>query len=255
MGTVQDTVSGAFTAGAIAVEDNTGSVTFTTTRSNSGLSVSAAGLISTTGLLTTGTWTVSGTDSDASGDAGTWTHTLTVTALAETVTFEANGGFGVMAPETASETSALSLNIFTWATHTFKDWNTAVNGSGASYANGASYPFTASVELFAQWKSGKVPSRTVTFEPNGGTGPMESEMADTPTALSANHFTRAGYTFLAWSTSPRGTGSRFKNAATYPFKRYVVLYALWKQIPLAPPLVVRFNPNGGTGTMAPEAQP
>jgi len=42
------------------------------------VSVSSAGAVTTSGTLATGTYTVSGTDSDGSGDAGTWTYILTV---------------------------------------------------------------------------------------------------------------------------------------------------------------------------------
>src|ERR1019366_4292737 len=33
----------------------------------------------------------------------------------------------------------------------FNDWNTAPSGGGTSYANGAIYPFSTSVTLYAQW--------------------------------------------------------------------------------------------------------
>jgi len=35
--------------------------------------------------------------------------------------------------------------------HTFAGWNAAANGSGTAYLDGASYPFTASATLYAQW--------------------------------------------------------------------------------------------------------
>jgi uncharacterized repeat protein (TIGR02543 family) len=34
---------------------------------------------------------------------------------------------------------------------TFNGWNTQFNGSGTAYANGATYPFTAGLTLYAQW--------------------------------------------------------------------------------------------------------
>jgi uncharacterized repeat protein (TIGR02543 family) len=68
-----------------------------------------------------------------------------------TVTFNANGGAGSMSPETASSPTALTTNTFTRAGYAFTGWNTAANGSGTAYADGASYPFTASATLYAQW--------------------------------------------------------------------------------------------------------
>src|SRR5487761_2057368 len=68
-----------------------------------------------------------------------------------TVTFNANGGSGTMANETHSSATALTPNAFTRTGYTFSHWNTAADNSGTSYADGASYPFTASVTLYAIW--------------------------------------------------------------------------------------------------------
>jgi hypothetical protein len=76
--TVQNTASGVFTAGSIAVQNSIGAVTLVTTASSPDLTVSASGLIATTGTLSLGTYIDSGTDSDAHGDTGSWSFTLTV---------------------------------------------------------------------------------------------------------------------------------------------------------------------------------
>ncbi len=72
-------------------------------------------------------------------------------ATQSTVTFNANGGTGAMADQAASASSPLTTNVFTRSGYTFAGWNTAVNGSGTAYADGASYPFTANTTLYAQW--------------------------------------------------------------------------------------------------------
>jgi hypothetical protein len=85
---------------------------------------------------------------------GSWcTVAVVVKAATFTVTFNANGGTGTMANETNSSATALTTNAFTYAAHTFLHWNTAADGSGTSYADEASYPFTANVTLYAQWKT------------------------------------------------------------------------------------------------------
>jgi outer membrane protein OmpA-like peptidoglycan-associated protein len=251
-GTVSDISSGTFTSGPITVENNTGPVTFVTTKTSPGLTVSASGLISSTGSLTIGTYGVSGTDSDASGDSGTWTYTLTVTGVVVAVTFDANGGVGVMAPESESQPTALSLNTFKRTGYTFVDWNTAANGSGQSYSNGSIFPFSAPTTLFAQWKAGKAPSHTVTFAANGGTGSMAAETDNTPTAISASKFYRAGFTFRDWNTTASGSGRKFDAGATYSFKTSITLYAQWKKIPAPATYGVAFVANGGAGFMSPE---
>lgn len=68
-----------------------------------------------------------------------------------TVTFDANGGTGTTAAQTASASGALTANGFSKAGYTFAGWNTAANGTGVAYADGASYPFSSSTTLFAQW--------------------------------------------------------------------------------------------------------
>ena len=82
-----------------------------------------------------------------------------------TITFNANGCSGTMASETETlnSYSALSSNTFSCAGYNFNDWNTAVNGSGVSYANDALYVFAASATLYAQW------SATPTSIPFSGT--------------------------------------------------------------------------------------
>jgi hypothetical protein len=68
----------------LAVSGSSGAVTYFVTTSNSHLKVTPSGAITTFGAtvgapLPTGTYTVSGTDSDTYGDTGTWSYTLTVT--------------------------------------------------------------------------------------------------------------------------------------------------------------------------------
>ena len=75
---------------------------------------------------------------------------------------------------------------------------------------------------------------TVVFNANGGTGTMANQTFtyNVAQALSANAFTRTGYTFLGWSTSPSAT------TPTYTDKQSVInlttgggtatLYAVWQ---------------------------
>ena len=67
------------------------------------------------------------------------------------VTFNANSGAGTMAAQSLARATNLSMNAFTYPGYTFTGWNTAANGSGTAFADGASFPFTADTVLFAQW--------------------------------------------------------------------------------------------------------
>ena len=70
-----------------------------------------------------------------------------------TVIFDANGGTGIMAEQTASYNVAaeLTANAFTRADDTFAGWNTSADGTGTPYADGASITLTGDLTLYAQW--------------------------------------------------------------------------------------------------------
>jgi hypothetical protein len=62
----------------LQVSDATGTVTYVQTDGSDSVTVSSSGAVSAPGTLSAGTYTASGTDSDTSGDTGTWTYTLDV---------------------------------------------------------------------------------------------------------------------------------------------------------------------------------
>ncbi|HEY1762590.1 MAG TPA: G1 family glutamic endopeptidase [Acidimicrobiales bacterium] len=161
------------------------------------------------------------------------------------MTFNANGGVGTMAPETSSGAATLSMNTLANSGFAFSGWNTSANGSGTSYANGATYAFTASTMLYAQWTT--LPSFTVTFNANGGTGTMAPQTSNVAEPLTASSYSNGTEDFVRWNTSANGSGTSYANGATYAFTASTMLYAQW-----APTFTVTFNANGGTGTMAPQ---
>ena len=76
-----------------------------------------------------------------------------------TVTFEANGSAeypveGTMAPQTvtAKTDTVLTTNTFTREGYSFLNWNTAADGTGESYADGAAVNLTENTTLYAQWE-------------------------------------------------------------------------------------------------------
>lgn len=75
-----------------------------------------------------------------------------------TVTFNANGGAGSMSAQSASSATNLTANSLTRSGYTFSGWNTAADGSGTAYADAASYAFSASITLYAQWTATTPPA-------------------------------------------------------------------------------------------------
>ena len=76
-----------------------------------------------------------------------------------TVTFEANGSAeypveGTMDPQTvyAKTDTALNANSFTREGYNFTGWNTAADGTGTSYADGATVNLSENTILYAQWE-------------------------------------------------------------------------------------------------------
>jgi uncharacterized repeat protein (TIGR02543 family) len=146
-----------------------------------------------------------------------------------TVTFNANNGTGSMSPQTTNVPTALTLNTFTRLGYSFSGWNTLAVGGGTAYADGATYSFSAELTLYAQWTA--LPNHTVTFNANNGTGTMSPQIANAPTALTLNTFTRLGYSFSGWNTLAVGGGTAYSDGATYSFSTDVTLYAQWTALP------------------------
>ena len=184
-------------------------------------------------------------------DSGTYNVASNITLYAQwsglsfTVAFNANGGSGTMASETGSLPIVLNSNTYTRAGFTFGGWNSAADGSGTAYADGASYSNPTNATLYAQWVG---VSYTVVFNGNGNTGgTMASETAPVPFTLNANTYTRAGYTFTGWNSAADGSGTAYAAGGTYASSADATLYAQW-----TPTLyTITFNGNGSTsGTMS-----
>jgi len=119
-----------------------------------------------------------------------------------TVTFAPNGGTGVMSPQTANTSTPLVLNAFTREGYTFTGWNTAADGTGTSYADGANYAFTADATLYAQWDAVEY---VISYDLAGGiagtpANPVTYTVESAPITLTPP--TRDGFTFAGWT----GTG-------------------------------------------------
>ncbi|MBQ1998774.1 MAG: InlB B-repeat-containing protein, partial [Spirochaetales bacterium] len=93
---------------------------------------------------------------------------------------------------------------------------------------------------------------SITFNSNGGTGNMaeQSFTVGVSQKLSANTFTRSGYTFVGWNTRADGSGINYadKQSLTLTEEVPLTLYAQWEQI--VTNVEVIFDSNGGSGSMS-----
>ena len=119
-----------------------------------------------------------------------------------TVKYNANGGTGAPADQKKVQGINLTLSSTTPTRtgYTFNNWNTKQDGSGQSYAKGATYTTDLwSPTLYAQWT---IVNYTIGYTLNGGSvsGNPTSYNVETAT-FTLNNPTRTGYTFKGWTGS------------------------------------------------------
>ncbi len=159
------------------------------------------------------------------------------------VTFDSNGGSGAPSSQTKTHDVALTLSttVPTRTGYTFKNWNTAKDGSGTAYASGASYTANAAATLYAQWTAN---TYTVTFDANGGscgTASITVTYASTYGTLPTP--TKVGYIFSGWFTTA-SSGTQITESTKVTITAAQTLYAHWTAITYT----VDYDSNGGLGT-------
>lgn len=163
--------------------------------------------------------------------------------LAWAVTYNGNGATsGSNANQTKVRDTNLTLSNcgFARTGYTFTGWNTAANGSGTSYAAGATYTGNAALTLYAQWQ---IVTYAITYDGNGNTGGSTASQTKNYNAsvfLQANGFTRTNYVFLHWNTAPDDSGTTYAPGYEYTVNKDLALYAIWKRANI--PVFV--NPDG-----------
>lgn len=195
---------------------------------------------------------VANTTSTATG--GTWRFdnvSISGTALITyNVSYNSNANTSGTAPLDGTNYSSGSLVTVLGNTgglvrigYTFAGWNTMANGSGMDRSEGSTFTITANTTLFAKWTAN---INTITFDGNGFTGgSTSSQNINTASSanLTANGFTRSGYTFAGWNTASDGTGIFYADQESYTMgTANVTLYAQWT----ANLLTVIYDSQGGS---------
>jgi hypothetical protein len=115
--------------------------------------------------------------------------------------------------------------------YSFGGWNTLANGTGTTYAPGATLPVAADTTLYALW----VAEYTITYNGNGSTGgtvPVNASTYNTGEAVTVagntGSLTLAAHTFGGWNTLANGTGITYPAASVFTMgTANVTLYAIW----------------------------
>lgn len=164
------------------------------------------------------------------------------------ITFNANGGTGSMESISADTNDSVTLpkNTFTKDGYAFAGWSKTQNSS-AEYEDQSEFTVGAESKytLYAIWSAN---NNSLILKANDGTSNEKTVNLKTDESknLPANSFTRAGYTFMGWSSYSNGN-VEFENEATYTMgTSSQTLYAVWS----ANENEIVFNANGGKGTMS-----
>ena len=212
-----------------------GTATTTYQYTQSGSSVSRADIPITAAKLLNADGTFEETANAVKGDfyaykKGKWTKNDDTTEV--TITFDANGGTGTMDSQTvtAGEEAALTANTFTREGYTFTGWNTAADGTGTAYADGASVTLDENTTLYAQWKAN---TYTVTWVDENGTElekDKEVPYGTTP-AYNGAEPTKQGdaqysYAFAGWSPEivPVTNDVTYKATYTQSINEYTITW-------------------------------
>lgn len=141
------------------------------------------------------------------------------------------------------EIAKLVSNTFAKAGYTFVGWATAPDGKKV-------YNDTQSIEmgmesftLYAVWEA-KI--NTIRFDANGGSGEASSQdiATDETRVLTKNTYTKNGYAFVGWATTPSGAIA-YADQASYTMgtDASYTLYAVWELADYS----ISYDLNGGFG--------
>ena len=160
------------------------------------------------------------TEPDSTGESFEPGSSLTVTeaknyyaewqVVSYTISYNANDGSNPPSTTTAeygTTVTIASADSMTKTGHTFIAWNTKADGSGQSYAPGASFTIPAqNTTLYAQWEINKY---TISFNGNGNTSGSDLSVEkdygtsiSLPTAQEMS-IEKTGHILKAWNTEAR----------------------------------------------------
>lgn len=158
------------------------------------------------------------------------------------------GGLGMLNAEYGTPFK-LPANSFIKTGYTFAGWALSPDGeviyTDEQEVSNLTSELGGSVTLYAIWTANKF---TVKFDSNTGAGEMADAVItyDSEAPLPENGFSKTGYTFIGWSTTPDGTelltDVQYDNLCTEDGDT-VTLYAIWSENSYT----LTFDKNGGEG--------
>jgi uncharacterized repeat protein (TIGR02543 family) len=188
-----------------------------------------------------------------------WTASGGTPPTQYTITFNADGGSPASQTRTVNHGgTAGTANMPTAARsgYTFGGWYTSTGGNGSQFTG--STTVNSNITVYAKWTP---ITYTVKYHANGGIGTTDSSVHtyDVSKNLTANGFTRTGYTFAYWSIFD-GSGTRYADGQSVKNLSNTqgatkTLYAQWTVNTFGQPITLTINDfidhAGGVITEAP----
>jgi|GEM_PF-1462515 len=143
------------------------------------------------------------------------------------LSYATQGGTGVQNVSlVANDTTTIPTT--TRAGYTFIEWNTAPDGSGTSFAPGATFTMpAAATTIYARWQY--IPYAVI-YDERGGDAVADNTNLPAGTDVMIPEISRDGYVFIEWNTSPDGSGTSYSDGDIYTVPvGGVTLHAIWVQ--------------------------
>lgn len=199
------------------------------------------------GSLASGTYYIRAFATNATGTSYGEQLSITVTATSYAITYDANGATSGSAPASQSKSPGVNITLrsnsgsLVRTNFLFDGWNTAANGTGTSYAEGATYSTDAGLTLYAKW----LPTFTITYDGNGHTGGSvpnpQTGRGSVSIASNPGELTRPGFIFAGW-----GAAADAATAVSSPLNltSNTTLFAVWTVAPIpvySGPFITEFS--------------
>jgi uncharacterized repeat protein (TIGR02543 family) len=189
-----------------------------------------------------------------------WNNAVSTTpaATSYTITYDGNTNTSGVAPASTTGTGGQTVSSNTGSLDKtgfyLAGWNTAANGSGATYLPGSTIIPVANTTLYAVWVAGSQPTYTLTYDGNssdGGAVPTSTTgFGSYSTSGNTGSLTKSGYTFAGWNTAANGSGTTYQASDLINLTSNITLYAVWTSSAPAS-YSLTYNPNNSSGGSTP----
>lgn len=126
--------------------------------------------------------------------------------------------------------------------YTFIGWSLAAEDSYPDYEKDSTIKILEDSVLYAIWKKNPIVTFTANYEGATESDVTQTLIYDEYVTLDSVKFTREGYFFMGFSTSPESTSASYKEGSSICLTEDIILYAVW-----AAPITITYNSNYKSG--------